>query len=115
MAAGATFLPMLLFLGFLRWATSAPPDVLVIVKKEVPSAGVQRVWSEVLGIPDPTGHGYKLRAGIRAVSSVNGHDETWIRVGFQPGTSASRRAQIVRAIRQSPMVDRVEEYVPSSE
>jgi hypothetical protein len=111
-AVGSIAIPFLVLLAVARSATTAPPDILLIAKKDLSSADVQRIWTEVLATPSPSGTGFALLPGIGSISAFDGANEKRLRVGFQPGTNSTRRDEIVRQVRTSSLVERVDDVDP---
>jgi hypothetical protein len=103
---GASAALAVLVFVVLRWLSTPPPDLIVYLKAGATNDDVNQVWSEVLQKPHPSGNGRQHLEGIRSLSRADGADGPGIRVGFQPGTSRTRRAQIRTAVLASPLVAR---------
>ena len=87
-----------------RALMAKPPDIIVSLKPGLPLAARERLWREALNHP-----------AIQVVSGWAEGGEYGCRVGFQPGTTSTRRDEVVREVGRSPLVGRVQDYSPHSE
>ena len=101
----------------LQIAFAQPPDLLLHVEPAATSEQIETIWSEVLGTPHPSGRGHSSIEGVQVVSRADSETEARIRVGFVPGTSEERRAEVVQRVLESPLVARVSdvEATPNTE
>jgi hypothetical protein len=104
-AIPAVALPIVAALVIIEATQAKPPDLIIHMRPGM-SAELETVWTEVLGTPHPSGQGYLPVEGIGSISRFDGDGESRIRVAFQPGTSARRRAAIVEKVLASPLVAR---------
>lgn len=113
-ALPAVALPIVGVVGVLHVVLAQPPDLLIHVKTGTSPQQIETIWTEVLGTPAPSGRGHSHIEGIGAVSRFDSDAEVRIRVSFQPGTSAERRAEVVQRALESPFVARTSDLEPSS-
>jgi hypothetical protein len=109
----AAVAPILLTIGLLRIIYAKPADLLIHVVPSATRQQVETIWSEVVGTPSPSGTGHWTLPGIQTVSRADGEGEVRLRVGFVPGTSEERRAEIVARVLASPLVARTSDVPPT--
>lgn len=93
-------------IGLFKIIYAQPADLVIHIVPSATSEQIEMVWSEVLGIPHPSGRGHSFLPGIRSVSRADGEGEARLRVTFARGTSVQRRAEVVTRILASPLVSR---------
>lgn len=104
-AAGAVW-------GFVE-VTKSPPQALVYVKPGSSPEDIDRVWREVLGVPDPRGRGVELKPGIMGASrNDRGLDQAVLQVSFKKGCEQECLERVLAEMRASPLVQRVELLAP---
>jgi hypothetical protein len=94
------------FTGWVVYRTGRPALALEIaVAPGATSADVARVWSHVLGDPEPTGTGYRSLPGLRVIRRLPRRDGAeHFAVDFDAWASAADSARVAARLRAAPQV-----------
>jgi hypothetical protein len=87
-------------------------DLVIFFKVGVSNQQVEEFFDEILARRNPTGTGFRLRAGIREYSRehpVDGHEA--VSISFFPSATVEERETVMRDVKSSPIVYRVLENV----
>ena len=104
--------PVLAVVGLFAVLYAQPDDLVIHIAPTANDEQVESIYSDVLGIPHPSGRGHALREGIAGVARTDNNSGRRITVEFWPGTSEARRAEIKARVLASPFVSQTSDSPP---